>query len=197
MAAPASKTIGDLSGKWVMNKTLSDNPEPGLALQGIGYLTRKAIGLATVTLHAKQYTDADGVVHIDIEQTATGGIKGTSEHRTVNNATREHSDWLFGHVVSRATWSAAGADALAAIEPVKEHGVEFLAKGWLDGEAERTGPDAALHVVSSAVADGGWTATQVWGFQTIGGERRYARNIVLKKGDQKVEITLVYDFIPE
>jgi hypothetical protein len=40
---------------------------------------RKAIGLATVTLHTKQYEE-DGVTHIDIDQTATGGIKGTTEY---------------------------------------------------------------------------------------------------------------------
>jgi hypothetical protein len=56
-----------------------------LALQGIGWFIRKAIGLATVSLEVKQYegppsedspADAPHVTHVDIEQTATGGLKG-------------------------------------------------------------------------------------------------------------------------
>ncbi|KAH6660536.1 hypothetical protein BKA67DRAFT_653710 [Truncatella angustata] len=196
MAAPANKTIGDLGGKWVMNKTLSDDVEPGLALQGIGWMTRKAIGLATVTLQVKQYTDAaDGKPHLDIEQTATGGIKGTSEHRTLDDTPREHADWLFGKVKGRSLYIAA--DALPA--KVKEQllGDDFLTEGWLQSDEEKTGPGGALHVVNWVEAEAGWTVAQVWGFQTVGGERRYARNIVITNKDKKVELRLVYDFISE
>lgn len=55
-----------------------------LTLQGVGWFTRKAIQLATVTLDINQYRDDNGVEHIDIEQTATGGIKGTTENRTLD-----------------------------------------------------------------------------------------------------------------
>jgi hypothetical protein len=180
------------------NKTLSDNPEPGLALQGIGYLTRKAIGLTTVTLHIKQY-EKDGLVHIDIDQTATGGIKGTSEIRTIDGESREHTDWLFGTVAAKSEW-AGGAKhpAIADFEAVKEHDVEWLTKDWLQGPEEATGPDGAINLVNSvrAVPDS-WTASQVWGFETIGGERRYTRHVVLKKGAEKVKLRLVYDFISD
>lgn len=53
-------------------------------LQGIGWFKRRAISLATITLDIKQYRDDEGVEHIDIEQTATGGIKGTTENRTLD-----------------------------------------------------------------------------------------------------------------
>ncbi|ETS87239.1 hypothetical protein PFICI_01067 [Pestalotiopsis fici W106-1] len=192
MAAPASKTIGDLNGKWVMNKTLSDSPEPGLALQGIGYLTRKAIGFATVTLEVKQYTE-EGVPHVDIEQTATGGLKGTSEKRTVDNTPREHADWLFGKVKARSFF-IKHEDLPGRIQ-AELGGDEFLAGDWIVADEEKTGPDGALHLVNWVEAEAGWTAAQVWGFQLIGGERRYARNIVIKKGDKKVELRLVYDFV--
>ncbi|KAK7951008.1 uncharacterized protein PG986_006736 [Apiospora aurea] len=206
MAAPASKTIGDLNGTWAMNKSLSDNTEPGLALQGIGYLTRKAIGLASVTLTVKQYSGphlppsaaAGDCVRIDIEQTATGGIKGTTENRCADGEKRTHSDWLFGTVESSSRFAPAG-DALK--QAVGDYGldaasVEYLAGNWLVDESEKTGPDGAAHLVSCADNQkDGWVAVQVWGFQTIGGERRYARNIVLKKGDKKVEMRLVYDYI--
>ncbi|KAF9879774.1 hypothetical protein CkaCkLH20_02585 [Colletotrichum karsti] len=194
MAAPASVTIADLSGKWVMNKTLSDSPEPALTLQGIGWMTRKAVGLATVTLTVKQYsaspsppgTGTEPVTHIDIDQTATGGLKGTSENRCLDMEWREHSDWMFGSVRGQSRWMAP-----ADIED------EFLKKGWLEGDAEATGPDGKSHIYSHVESiDNGWTASQVWGFQTINGERRYARNVLVQKGGKRVEIRLVYDYLP-
>lgn len=198
MAAPANKTINDLNGKWLMNKTLSDSPEPGLALQGIGYLTRKAVGLTTVTLHIKQFME-DGVMHIDIDQTATGGIKGTSENRRVDGERREHSDWLFGTVSASSQWAGGEHPPVAEFDSVKAHDPEYLTKDWLEGPEEATGPGGANHLVNSVRAENGgtWTAAQVWGFEMIGDERRYTRHVVLKKGPETVHLRLVYDYLGE
>lgn len=146
----------------------------------MGWLTRKAIGLATVTLHVKEYVDESGVTHVDIQQTATGGVKGTAENRTLDNTFREHSDWLFGSVKGRTGWVASKGEIAD----------EFLREGWEDSQAE-----FVVGYVESL--DRGWTATQVWGFQEVNGERRYARNIVVAKGDERVEMRLVYDFYSE
>ncbi|OLN82856.1 hypothetical protein CCHL11_10368 [Colletotrichum chlorophyti] len=194
MAAPATKTIADLNGKWVMNKSLSDSPDPALALQGIGWLTRKAVGLATVTLAVKQYsappappsTATEPVTHVDIDQFATGGLKGTSEKRCLDMEWREHSDWMFG--------SVRGQSRFIAAEEIED---SFLKQSWLEGEAEATGPDGKSHIFSHVESiDNGWTATQIWGFQTINGERRHVRHIVVQKGDERVTMRLVYDFLP-
>ncbi|KAI3401899.1 hypothetical protein diail_6458 [Diaporthe ilicicola] len=180
MAAPAEKTLRNLDGTWVMNKSLSDSADPALALQGVGWLTRKAIGLATVTLHVKEYVDDAGVTHVDIQQTATGGVKGNTENRTLDNTFREHSDWLFGNVKGRTGWVTSKDD-------IADGKDEYLKKGW---EAAQT--EFVVGYVESL--DRGWTAWQVWGFQEVNGERRYARNIVVAKGDERVEMRLVYDF---
>lgn len=195
MAAPANKTINDLNGKWVMNKELSDSPEPALSLQGIGWMTRKAIGLATVTLHVKQFTGApkppntstDPVTLIDIEQTATAGLKGTSEHRCLDFEFREHSDWLFGNCRGQSAWRSP-----------EEIDDAHLKKDWLEGPEEATGPEGKSHILSHVEnIDDGWTATQIWGFQTVRGERRYVRNIVVAKDGQRVEFKLIYDWVGE
>ncbi|KAI0383755.1 hypothetical protein F5Y04DRAFT_249626 [Hypomontagnella monticulosa] len=211
MAAPTSKTIGDLNGKWVLNKTLSDPVDPALALQGVSWLVRKAIGAATVTLQVKQYqgvptapsTSEEPVTRIDIQQIATAGVKGTTENRCLDYVFREHSDWLFGHVQGRSRW--IGAEELAAFvaeggEALKEKWVEddFVAKDWLEGDAEKGGPKGETHVMNHVQSlDAGWTALQVWGFQSVGGERRYVRNIVVAKGDKFVNFKMVYDWVPE
>ncbi|OTA69272.1 hypothetical protein K449DRAFT_322262 [Hypoxylon sp. EC38] len=214
MAAPATKTIGDLNGKWVLNKNLSDSVEPALALQGVGWLTRKTINTTSVTLHVKQYKGAPSppasaadnalVTRIDIEQVAAAGIKGTTENRCLDFVYREHSDWIFGKVRGRSRW--INADDLKALvaapdgEAIKSGWVkdDFVARDWLEGDAEKGGPEGETHILNHVESlDNGWTALQVWGFQDIGGERRYTRNIVVAKGDKFVEFKMIYDWVPE
>ncbi|CAJ2500927.1 Uu.00g037800.m01.CDS01 [Anthostomella pinea] len=211
MAAPASKTIGDINGKWALNKTLSDPVDPALSMQGIGWLTRKAIGAASVTLDIKQYigapkppsTSTEQVTRIDITQLVTGGLKGTQENRSLDDEFREHSDWLFGTVRGHGRWM--GADELAALVAA---GGEAVAKGWVDGsgflaadwieEGEGGGPKGETHVYSFVESlDSDWTATQVWGFQMVGGERRYARNVVVAKKGKFYNMKMIYDFLSE
>ncbi|CZR61253.1 uncharacterized protein PAC_11149 [Phialocephala subalpina] len=183
MAAPAEITLKDLTGVWVMNKTLSDDTDAILALQGIGWWTRKAIALATVTLHAKQYLGDDGIVHIDIEQTATGGIKGTTELRILDWEKREHEDHVFGKLKGRSRW-------------IDLSGVEdsFLKDGWLE-DNESSGPAGEKHIESWVEnSEKGWTADQIWGFAIIDGKRYYVRRVVVKKGDTVLKARLVYNW---
>lgn len=178
------------------NKSQSTSVEPGLALQGIGWVTRKAVSMTTVTLHVKQYTappsppaDPSGpeATHIDIEQTGTGGVKGSTELRCLDSNFRDHSDWLFGLVRGQSKWIAP-----ADIQDPHLAG----AGAWLEGEAEAGGPNGETHVLSHVESvDNGWTATQIWGFQLVEGERKYVRHIVITKGTGRVELKLVYDFL--
>ncbi|KAK4205233.1 hypothetical protein QBC40DRAFT_190185 [Triangularia verruculosa] len=195
MAAPANKNIGDLNGKWIMNKTLSTPIEPGLALQGIGWVTRKLVGAATVTLSISQFAappsppaepSAAPVTHVEIEQTGTGGMKGSTEKRCADYVFRDHSDWLFGHVKGQSKWISTS-----------EITDDFLKSGWIETDAEKGGPEGETHLLSHVESyDNGWTATQIWGFKECSdGKRRYARNVVIAKGGERVELQLYYDFI--
>lgn len=42
---------------------------------------------------------------ITVEQTATGGIKGTTENRTLDWTYRAHSDWLFGEMQAKSRFT--------------------------------------------------------------------------------------------
>lgn len=135
-----------------------------------------------MTLNVKEYEDAESkLTKIDITQTATGGLKGTSEHRTLDNEYREHSDWLFGKVKARSQWIVSPADLPDD---------DFLKKGWEDGTTEWV-----YGYVESL--DNGWTAAQTWGFSIVNGDRRHTRNVVIAKGKERVEIRLVYDYVPQ
>ncbi|KAI1813294.1 hypothetical protein GGS20DRAFT_553968 [Poronia punctata] len=202
MAAPASKTIANLSGKWVLNKTLSDPTDPALSLQGLGWILRKGIGAATISITAKQYKDDAGHVHVDIDQTASG-LKGTQELRTCDWEPHEHKDWIFGRVDGRTRFLTAEELAALVAGPDAEAiagkwtNGKYLAEDWLEGETEATGPNGASHILNHVKADNGWFATQVWGFQNIGGERRYTRNVVVAKGDKFENFKMVWDFVSE
>lgn len=189
MAAPESVKIGDLTGNWVMNKSLSGDTDSVLALQGVSWFIRKAIGLATVTQHLKQYFDEKdpSITHIDFTQTITGGIKGTTELRTLDYQWRPHSDYLFGDLKGRSRWIKL-ADLDEADEDQK-----FLRQDWLPESAE--GEMVESYVEND---DKGWTGHQVWGFQEIEvaeeKERRHVRNVVVRKGDDVQRIKLVFDW---
>ncbi|PFH58789.1 hypothetical protein XA68_13205 [Ophiocordyceps unilateralis] len=186
MAAPASKTLRDLNGQWTMNKELSDSAEPGLMLQGIGFLIRKGIGMATISISVEQYegsprppSTAQGpVTRIDTTSSAAG-LSSTSERRCVDDVPREHSDWLFGTVEGRSHW--------ITLDEIDD---AFLAHGWVfDGD------DKTLLRAIGVNKTAGWTATQVWGFQMIEDERMYCRNVVIEKGEERVELRVVYDYV--
>lgn len=72
----------------------------------------------------------------------------------------------------------------------------YLAANWLEGAEEATGPKGELFIESYVKnLDSGWEATQIWGFQTINGERRYTRNVIVTKGSEREEVKLVYDYL--
>ncbi|KEY65174.1 hypothetical protein S7711_08282 [Stachybotrys chartarum IBT 7711] len=173
MAAPTTVTTKNLTGKWSLNRTLSDSVEPGLSLQGINFVLRKSIGLATINIDLKQ-SESGGVTRIDLDQSAAG-MKPTHEERILDDQWRDHSDWIFGTVRTRTKWaSAADLDD------------DFLRKGWISEG------DFIWNLAENV--KGGWTAIQVWGFMTVNGERRHVRKLLVQKGNKRAEVRLVYDY---
>jgi len=185
MAAPADITTLDLSGIYVLNKSLSSNTEMDLILQkqGVGWFTRRAISWSTITVYIKHYKDDDGVEHIDIQQTLSGGIGGTTEERTLDWVPRTHEDNIFNAVIGKSRRI-----------PVGDIEDEFLRQNWL--------PDVTKHGAINSFVESDtpkskmtWTADQVWGFQEFDGERRYARHVkFIGSEDERVDAMMVYDY---
>ncbi|KAF9270071.1 LCCL domain-containing protein [Marasmius fiardii PR-910] len=189
MAVPPDFNILNLTGKFIMNKTLSDPHDGILAAQGMGWVTRKTISFATITLHIKHYKDKDDVEHIDIDQTLSGGIKGTREERTLWWKDRETVDPIFGAIVGRTR----RVKDLSLVESDDE----WLRTGWT--------PDTFEHgLVESRVesdtpkSNKVWLATQLWGMEEINGERRYSRHVHFTGPDGNIiKARLVYDYDPK
>jgi len=184
MAVPETMTTVDISGRFVMNKTLSDSTDHILTLQGVPWYTRKIIGVATITLDVEHYTGDDTFEHIDTDQTLTGGIKGTNESRTFSGLPREHTDYLFGDVIGLS--KRVKADEIAE---------EFLSKGWTKDTLEEE-KGIIFTTASSKTETTGktWTADQIWGFEEVDGLKRYARHVHFYTPDETVQARLVYDY---
>ena len=155
-------------------------------MQGISIFIRKAIGVAGISLDINQYeappkppnTATDVFWHIDIAQSASG-VTSTQENRCLDNTEREHTDWLFGAV--------KGSSRLVSLDEFDD---AFLKTGWEGAD------EAKAFIVSHVESQGnGWVATQIWGFKVTDGVRRYARNILVTKGDKRVEMRLYYDYV--
>lgn len=160
-----------------------------LALQEIPWLKRKIISLATVTISIKEYVDDKKITHIDLEQTATGGIQGTTELRVLDWSSTVHEDHIFGKLKSRSRWvkdlQATKSGNGGLLHP-------YLTEGWL---VEKVGPNGESFLQNWAInEERGWTAEQVWGFSIRNGQRYKTRRILVKKGDESLTLTLAYDW---
>jgi hypothetical protein len=136
-------------------------------------------------MHLKEYADDEGVTHIDIDQVLTGGIKGTTELRTLDNQWRPHTDHIFGEVRGRSHFVKAGT---TSVEELDEKDKAFLADNWEEGLDE---------VIETYVENekAGWKAIQHWGFEVINGERRYVRHSIVWNKKDKKSIKLIYDYL--
>lgn len=91
-----------------------------LKLQGVSWLLRQAIILATIFLLTTQ-TKTIGSTIITIKNVANGGIRGTTEVRQLDWQPREHQDHIWGHV--------RGCCGYKLTHDVND---ERLRVGWLD-----------------------------------------------------------------
>ena len=75
-----------------------------LALQGVGWLTRKSIRMSPIITLCVGHYDDDGSEHIDINQKLYVGAGDTTENRTLDRLGREYSDslQLIGPVIGRS-----------------------------------------------------------------------------------------------
>ena len=158
----------------LQNKGLSDELDPVLKLQGVGWVVRKAITWQTVTLHVKQY-EKDSVETLETNLTGTGGLKLATEVRPLDWEFRESTDPAFGTIKEKTRYVQQ-----AEIDDT------YLREGWCQGEdlMECWGENMAR----------GWTGNQVWGFAVVNGERKHVRKLVVAKGEKALKITLVYDW---
>ena len=90
-----------MSGSYTLSKTLSDSSQAVLKMQNVAFIIRQAVQYSTVTVTLKQYTDAQGRVHLDQEQVSTGGIKN-NEERVLDGNEENKENKIWGKVKGRS-----------------------------------------------------------------------------------------------
>ncbi|KAF8917693.1 hypothetical protein CPB85DRAFT_179349 [Mucidula mucida] len=184
MSVPEGFSILDITGTFTMNKTLSDDTDEVLRLQGVGWAKRRVISYATITLYIKHYKDDEGIEHVDIDQKLTGGIPGTTENRTLIWKERHNEDHLFGPVI--------GKSRRVKVEELGEE--EWLKTGWSEDTIEH-GVIQAYAESDTAKSGTTWIANQTWGVEVLNGERRYIRHLHFTgPGGEDIRAKLVYDY---
>ncbi|KAF8469666.1 hypothetical protein BDZ91DRAFT_720671 [Kalaharituber pfeilii] len=178
MAAPADMTTKNIGGVWVMNKSLSDDTDDLLAAQNIGWVLRRGIGMATITLTIKHFADPDTSAERIIVNQSLSGLNGTVEERTLDWAERPREDYVFGKVI--------GKTRRINLSEIPD---EKLKEGWTEDSIEHG--LIYSHVVNSTYQ---WTAEQIWGFMIVDGVRRHARRVKLTTPKVRLDKVLVYDW---
>nr|GAT44710.1 predicted protein [Mycena chlorophos] len=182
MALPSS-IAADFSGKYVLNKHLSDESkfDDILAAQGVGMLKRKAFGMVSATQSVHLYSDEGGVEHLDVSTHVSAGFKSNDkeEERILNWTEKEIEHPLFGACVAKAKRiSPAELDA-------------ELQHGWTS-ESAAAGL-VLIHVVPANSTE--WVSKHAWGIEEINGEKRHTRRFFLTtKKSKTIHARLVYDY---
>ena len=157
--------------------------------------------MATIYLDVRHYTDDSGIERIDVDQTLTGGISGTSEHRILDYTEREHEDHVFGAVLSRSR--------RVSLDEVQR---EWLKKDWLEesfvdgliintaakSNTAKSGRTWSSEQVSTRVEylkSVIQTMPQTWGLEQVDGAKRYTRHVYFEgPGGEVIQVRLVYDY---
>ncbi|KAM6492837.1 hypothetical protein JOM56_010971 [Amanita muscaria] len=183
MAVPADITTLNLTGKYQLNKTLSDDPDAIFKEQGVGWIMRKAIGIASVYLDIKHYKDDNGVEHIEVISTVTGGIPGEEDHRILHWEQTEYKSRVYGSVTCKSKRIK-----------VEEVEIEHLAKGWTEDTVEHG--VIYVHTESDTPkSKNTWTFDQTFGVEEVNGERKYSMHIHFNASTSSpLERRYVYDY---
>ncbi|GAB1192754.1 hypothetical protein APSETT444_001950 [Aspergillus pseudonomiae] len=180
MATPGDVTIRNLNGNWIMNKGLTGETDHILKLQGISWLLRKAMTVATLHINITTYgtterETGEPVTNIDFNQSTAGKLAGTTEKRTLTWEPKEHKDYIFGEVQGRSQFVLGSADKDGHIRPEFELQSDVddaqEVKRFLRGETLLDSREEAgficeesngvwVHTFERSVSSG-WTAEQV------------------------------------
>ncbi|KAE8164136.1 hypothetical protein BDV40DRAFT_298850 [Aspergillus tamarii] len=201
MAGALSDTsIRNLSGTWVMNKTLSTDLDAVFKLQGVRWVTRKTIAASSATLRISQglETDSNGLSTAPaewmvLEPALAGGFKGVPEKRSLTWTEIEHNDTLFGRAIILSHYIDGEKISGGRVRPLvelqsKNIGVDatsMLTEAVTMAQEVEAGAEtvekAFMHDFVRSV-DGGWTAEQIWAVEVMNGEKLLTRKVVVLKG---------------
>ncbi|KAJ3520863.1 hypothetical protein NM688_g9098 [Phlebia brevispora] len=184
MAVPNEMTTLNLSGKYYQNKTLSDDTDEILRLQGVSWWVRKAIQLGTLYVTITHRTE-DGVEKMTIDQVLTGGAGSSTEERVLDWEERKVDDRVFGPIISRT----------------KREFPENIEKEYLKTGFINDGHGLVMSYGASDTEKSGttWVGETTWGIEELdvgeNKEKRYTRHVFFTgPGGEEITARVVYDY---
>ncbi|KAL2846161.1 hypothetical protein BJY01DRAFT_175687 [Aspergillus pseudoustus] len=208
MDSPTGPGIAHMNGSWVLDKEHSTGLEEVLKLQGIGWITRKAILASSVTLKITQHSEVtassgDLVNSITLEQVLSSGLRGGPEKRLLDWSKSKYNDTLFGMVIIQSQYVSGLKDSNMKTQPVfiaATPGIDagnetFLSEpAFIAGDTkglEENIEEAFLHDFIRS-EDSGWTAEQIWTVESVNTETVLTRRTVVAKGRQTQVARVLY-----
>ncbi|KAJ4476623.1 hypothetical protein J3R30DRAFT_311331 [Lentinula aciculospora] len=184
MALPADVTTLNLSGKFQMNKSLSDSTDDMLKVQGVSWINRKAMGAASITVTITHSKNDSGVETLKLVQIVAGVNSAEPEEKVLDwvKATKEIK--LFGGPCTTRS-------KRVSLEEVQE---PYLKEGWSSDTLE----NGCVLVHLAYEGKKGWNTEQTWGIAEVNGGRRHVRRIFLTgPNGEKLYNRIVYDYLGE
>ncbi|KAF7350843.1 hypothetical protein MSAN_01646300 [Mycena sanguinolenta] len=187
MTLPPHFATLDLSGRFILNHTLSDCYEDILQEQGLDD-SKLRCAVTGGVLSLNHYEDENGSQRIWVQQDLAGCSRIADDHRILDWHDRARNDALFGAVVEK-------------MRRIKTPSLQppFLRTGWTPDTLKYGVLQYHVSTDSDATRNHRrrkWTVVETWGIETAEGERRFARHIRLTgPGGLEMERHLVYDYI--
>ncbi|KAK3369531.1 hypothetical protein B0T24DRAFT_681535 [Lasiosphaeria ovina] len=186
MAAPPSVNILNMSGTWTLNRQLSDDFDATFQVQGVSWPVRKILSWAGVALHMTQTSDTPQgetgkppVTKINVKQTITPGGFNSEEAYVLDSSVKHSTLPIFGAVSVHSRYTLLG----------QVDDVDLRERLAADGATV-----AIQEFAESKSSD--WSTTGVWGFEIVGGERRFTRTNTTTGRNARAVARLVYDYSP-
>ncbi|OAA53206.1 hypothetical protein ISF_08938 [Cordyceps fumosorosea ARSEF 2679] len=177
MAAPASITLHNLTGKWRMNASLSDPYDEMLKAQGVSWLWRKVLVKSGAELWITQTVEG-GVDRLVIQGKSSNGLPDSREDRILSGAWKELSFPIFGKIRGSTRWVKRGE----------------LPSAWL--AEDMVLEDDQVILMETIQLNINTVTKQANGFKSVNGERRYVRHVeVLNNKKDLIRVRLVYDYL--
>lgn len=166
-------SLSNLTGRWRMNKALSDDIAPILELQGVSLLVRKAIAAAAVVLEVQQPSSESYTIK---QHAVSAAAPGTTEEYHLDDQWRTNTDPFFGAVRGRSRW--------ISLDDARKH--DGLQGEWTEHDR--------LVLAEGGAADETWHAVRIWGFEHIDGNPRWTQRVkVSGKQGGEIRARMVYD----
>ncbi|KAL0942748.1 uncharacterized protein CTRU02_200634 [Colletotrichum truncatum] len=183
MAAPDSKTIRDLTGTWIVNRSLSNDLSDTLAMQGLSWITRKVLTTGGIKLVINQSplllekAGSSPVSTLHQEQTVTPGNFKSEDVYVLDGVERDQKTQVFGALVTNVKF--------VPIDEARD-----------DNVSQRLRESGVTEVIEefSSSKKAGWSTLTTWALEEVDSQRRFTQSSTTEKNGKSVTVRLVYDY---